>query len=419
MTYPGRFHAGPVRGWLLAITFLIAAFCAPSVAQGHFSQSDPRIIHIVEQDDGAVAILMRMPAPLALLPDDWQGSAERRRPPFASVVAGSAVLDPATLDNAGLRETLRRSLNVQSGGRSLAPRVQGYRFRSDDDRPRFGTVKTATAALQSPATDAPLAYFDATLDVILSIPADSLTRDLRLTSGLGENFRILETYGTVVKLHRAGRTETRAVIGVLDVSFPAVTTRAEILRDAALGGAEHIYRGLDHLAIIVLIAVAASGWRQALTWASAFTFGHVVTLAAGLYGIAPSAAWFVPLVELAIVLSIVFAGLAVVLRADRSLGWIGLLIVGLIHGYGFAASASVSLFAGDFDAVVLLAFAAGLELCQFALYALALPLVLMIDRYLPARTMAWRRAAALAIALFAVSSTLPRLTEATAAFAVA
>lgn len=409
------------HGWVMALILSLATMIAPQNARAHFSYSDPRIIHVTEGVDGGVEIFMRMPAPLALLPEDWKGSGDTRLPPFAVLTGSGAALDVSAfeLTNPEFSTVLERSLTVEMDGETVQPVLRAFRVWHDSDRPRFGTVKTAIAALQSSPEPKPVPYFDATLDIRLALPGINLNRDMRLTSRLGQNFQVIEKFGTVVKFHRSEGTETKAVIGVLDVSFPHLTTRLQILRDAALSGAEHIYRGLDHLALILLIALAATSWKQALGWASAFTVGHIITLAAGLYGVAPSANWFIPVIEIGIAMSIVLAGVAIFLKANSALGWVGLFFVGLIHGYGFAASAATALFAGDFDPAVLLAFAAGLELCQFAIYALVLPVILLFDRYMPITLVCWRRAVALGIALCAVSATLSRLAVVSGAFAVA
>lgn len=391
----------------------------PWGAQAHFSYSDPRIIHLAEDDTGGTVVLMRLPAPLALLPSDWQGNEESRSPPFARIVDGVPMLDPAALDRsrADLEAVLEQSIQLSVDGVMARPVVQAVRLWDDRDRPRFGTLKTALSAMQADAPQGLIPYFDATLDVRFALSQTRLSGDLQLLSQQGARFQIMEKFGTVVKLHRAGAPQTRASLGVLDMAFPAVASRLETLAGAALSGAEHIYRGLDHLALILLIALAANGWRPALGWASAFTLGHIVTLAAGLYGFAPQAGWFVPLVEFGIALSIVAAGVAVSVRAGNAFGWISLFIVGLIHGYGFAASAATAQFAGGFDPLVLLAFAAGLEVCQFAIYALILPVMLAVDRMVPVAVFTWRRGAALGIAVGAVSATALRLSAVSGAFA--
>ena len=408
---------------LLICLACLATSGLAGIASAHFSYADPRIVHLAERSDGSLVLLVRMPAPLALLPDDWKGADETRLPPFGQKLGDATVLNRSAVasGDAALRDRLRGALALWVDGQRAETRVENYRFWSDGARPRFGTMKSALAAFDSASSDSQVRsvpYFDLTLDVLISAPTGDLTRELRLESRLGHRFRVIEKLGTVVKLHRDSGTETKAALGVLDVSFPRVSTRWQVLAEAALSGAEHIYRGLDHLAIIVLIAIAAPSWRRALLWASAFTVGHMITLAAGLYGIAPSSAWFVPMVELAIVLSIVAAGAVVFLRRSDALGWIGLLVVGLIHGYGFAASASEALFAGQFDPIDLAAFALGLELCQIAVYALALPLVVLVDRAFPPLRGNWRRALALGLAISASTAAVSTLSGASGVFGI-
>jgi len=403
---------GPIRNVLL-IALAFAAF--NDAARAHFSYSDPRIVLVMERDGDAV-VLIRMPAPLPLLPEDWQGADDTRVPPFGMTSDDAVVLDPAALSegNDDLRDVLRDSITLQVDGQQIGNRVERYRFHSDAARPRFGTRKSALAAFDAPYAPsdvAKISYFDLTLDVMIRAPDVRISEDVRLTSSLGHSFRVIEKLGTVVKLHRSEGTETQASLGVLDVSFPGVLSQPEVLARAALIGAEHTYRGLDHLAIIVLIAIAAGGLWQALGWASAFTLGHMATLVAGLYGVAPSAAWFIPAVEFAIALSILAACVAVLLGRNRVPGHGGLLVIGLIHGYGFAASATGALFAGEIDPLELAAFALGLELCQFAVYGLVLPVVLMLDRAFPSAASDWRRAVAFVIVGFAGTTLTDRVGE--------
>lgn len=407
---------------VLALSAL-AALCVPKQVQAHFSYSDPRIIHISQSGPEQALVLIRMPAPLALLPEDWQGQDETRLPPFAIRTGPLILLDPdaVTARQSELMALLNGSVSFWVDGQRIQTRTEAFRFWPDASRPSFGTLKSAKAAFDKPhaADAATLPFFDLTLDVALSLPLDTLNENLRLMSELGENFQVIDKLGTVIKLHRDEATETSAMVGVLDVSFLAVQTRWGALKGSALLGAEHIYLGLDHLAIIALIAITALSWRHAIGLATAFTAGHMITLAAGIYGVAPSADWFIPLVELGIAATIIVGGLAIFLNARAPLGLISLFIIGLIHGYGFAASASEAMFAGDFDPLELIAFAAGLELCQFAIYALILPAILLIDRVAPHFQWFWRRGLALGIALCAISPAIARLTTTTAAFGLA
>lgn len=398
---------------LLRILFLaiLVSAMAPDRAQAHFSYSDPRIIHLAERD-GETVILLRMPAPLALLPEDWKGADDPRVPPFGRRNGDAIALDSAAVvaNDAGLRTLLRNSVSLLTEDRQSEMRVEQYRFWSDDERPRFGTLKTAFKAFDAAEAEAPpSSYFDLTLDVMIVAPDIRLADNLRLVSQLGHQFQVMDKFGTVIKLYRTDARETRAAKGTLDAAFPAIATRWDILRAAALSGAEHIYRGADHLAIILLIAIAGSGWRSVLSLASAFTVGHMATLVAGLYRVAPAAAWFVPVVETAIAASILVAGLMIFFQRRGALNAVGLLVVGMIHGYGFAASAAEALFAGPIDPMVLGAFAVGLELCQLAIYVLVLPMILLADRSLAVGPTVWRRTVGLGIALIAVPAIISRL----------
>ncbi|GAA0415854.1 hypothetical protein GCM10009133_25410 [Cocleimonas flava] len=386
----------------------------PTIAFAHFSYSDPRIVHVAQQTNDSSVVLIRMPAPLVLLPDDWKVGEESTTPPYSLESEGKTILDLSTVtkSDAILRKQLNHAVELWVGNKRADTNVEGFRFWNDDERPQFGTLKSALKTFELPIDQAQItsaSYFDLTLDVMISVPVNGLNKELHIRSNLGHNFPVMDKLGTVVKLHRNNNTETKAVLGVVDVTFPSTQTKWEMLYESALIGAEHIYRGLDHLAMIILIAIVASTWRKALVLASAFTLGHMITLVAGLYGFAPSVSWFIPLVELSIALSIVVAGLFIIFRRQSILSWRGLLIIGMIHGFGFAASASEVLFAGQVDVMALAAFAIGLELCQFAIYAIALPLIMLLDYSLVKFRTNWRQICALSIVVLASSSVLTRL----------
>lgn len=402
---------------LLTMGLLILTLCGltlPHRADAHFSYSDPRIVHVSETDSGGMTILVRMPAPLALLPADWQGSADTRLPPFARRSGAAILLDAEALATGAndFHQILKNGLSVWVDGQPQELQVNRTRFWPDSDRPAFGTAKSALKSLGRTPPDSGLPYFDSTLDVEFLLPDGALDAAIRIESDQGATFRVIEKFGTVVKLYRAGGWETQAMIGVLRADFPGVRTGWQNLAAIALIGAEHIYLGLDHLAMILLIAIAASGWRQALVWASAFTGGHILTLAAGLYGYAPQAGWFIPVIEFLIVSSIVVAGGAIVLRMPHVVSGPVLFVIGLIHGYGFASAADVALFAGDVNAAALAAFALGLELCQLAVYLAILPIIVVLDRTDFASGPRWRRPVALALAAAAGLSVIQHLIHA-------
>ncbi len=403
------FWTNILAAWALCFMLL------PLPAEAHFSYSDPRVVHIAENEAGQIAVFIRMPAPLALLPADWQGVEETRIPPFGTRTADEILLNPQTLrdEEQAFHRRLSGGMTIWINGLQQSFTVGRTRLWPDADRPTFGTMKSASKTLDRQASQEPLPYFDATLDIEFLLPQGDLDAPIRITSDLGATFQVMDKFGTVVKLHRDTGTETRAMLGILDARFDGLVSPFQRFTSIAWIGAEHIYLGFDHLAMILLIAIAAKSWRQALLWASAFTVGHVVTLAAGLYGYAPHAAWFIPSVELLIVLSIVASGAAIALKLPHVMNWPTLFIIGLIHGYGFAAAASVALFAGDVDVLGLLAFALGLELCQLAVYVALLPIIYVLDQTLKSNELRWRMPVALVLAAAAGVSVIQQLMEVT------
>lgn len=407
----------------VALLILLTLTCLqlfPQQATAHFSYADPRIVHVAEDAEGEMIILVRMPAPLALLPADWQGETETRLPPFGIGDVGKVLLDQSALrtDEAEFHRLLTEGFSVWVEGVFAELTVMDTKFWLDTDRPTFVTAKSAQKSFEQKAQQAELPYFDSSLDVAYHVSGASLTDPIRIASDLGQTFKVMDRFGTVVKMHRASGTETQAMLGVLHVEFDGSLGPWQRLTSVAWIGAEHIYLGFDHLAMILLIAIAAAHWRQALLWASAFTAGHVLTLAAGLYGFAPQASWFIPLVEILIVSSIVVTGASIAFKLPHVMNWPALFTIGLIHGYGFASAANAALFAGDVELATLAAFAFGMELCQFAIYLAILPLIMLLDRVNFAHVTRWRRPVAFGLAAAAGVSAVQLLIQ-TTGFSVA
>lgn len=407
--------ARPLSFAVLALTALLSCIAMPKPATAHFSYSDPRIVHIAENDDGHLVILVRMPAPLALLPADWQGGADTGLTPFSFREGAEVFLDrdALRLKRERLHRLLTDGLSVWLDDQPQEISVGRTQFWRDADRPSFGTAKSALRAFETGPAETNLPYFNSTLDVEFLVPGDGLNASIRVSSELGRNFKVINSFATVVKLRRDGGTETRAMIGVLDADFPGIQSNPQQLASIGLIGAETIYLGFDHLAMLLLIAIAAKTWRQALFWASVFALGQVVTLTDGVYGFIPKAVWFSPSIELLIVFSVVGVGTAIVLKLPHVMNGLFLLAVGLIHGYGLAAAASATLFAGGADAAGLLAFVVGVVLCQFAIYLAALPTIVLLDRAARSTGFLWRKPVALGLGAAASLSIIHQLMRAT------
>jgi len=109
---------------------------------------------------------------------------------------------------------------------------------------------------------------------------------------------------------------------------------------------------------------------------TAFTVAHSVTLIAAAYGIVPSAAWFPPLIETLIALSILYMTIENVLKPNLQRRWMVTFAFGLVHGFGFSFLLQSQLqFAGSHLLASLLAFNVGIELGQLLVLAILVPLI--------------------------------------------
>jgi hypothetical protein len=194
------------------VALAVIMLSAQSTAAHFLTNSNPRIVHVAQTGDEETVILVRMPAPLALLPDDWAGQDDPRLPLFATRRDGDLVLKPVTLaqHDAAVRALLEKSLTLTLSGEPFVARVAGYRVWARDTRPSFGTLKTALAAFEKPYdrnSATPLALYDLTLDIWMTVASDGLSGELRVKSLLGQKFRVVERLGNVIKLYRAQRRQ--------------------------------------------------------------------------------------------------------------------------------------------------------------------------------------------------------------------
>lgn len=148
-------------------------------------------------------------------------------------------------------------------------------------------------------------------------------------------------------------------------------------------GFRHILGGIDHLLFVLCLVLPVRRWRSLVAIVTAFTLAHSLTLAFAALGLAPSAGWFPPLVEMLIAVSIVWLALEnIVLPADRlEHRWMMAFGFGLIHGFGFSFALGAQLqFAGGHLLMALASFNVGVELGQLLVLALALPLLGWLHR---------------------------------------
>ena len=137
-------------------------------------------------------------------------------------------------------------------------------------------------------------------------------------------------------------------------------------------GVEHIALGLDHLAFLVGLLLIVRGARRLLATITAFTVAHSLTLALAVLGVLRVPAAPVEAAIAASVLLVAWESTHERPTLTRRAPWLVALVVGLVHGLGFAgALGERGLPAGSIGRA-LLGFNLGVELGQLAILAAVL-----------------------------------------------
>lgn len=141
-------------------------------------------------------------------------------------------------------------------------------------------------------------------------------------------------------------------------------------------GAMHLFGGLDHLLFVLCLVLPVRRLAPLVGIVTAFTVAHSLTLGAAAFGLAPSALWFPPLVEVLIAASIVWMALGNIIGARVEQRWKVAFGFGLIHGFGFSAALRDQLqFAGSHLLTSLAAFNIGIEVAQLMVLCALVPML--------------------------------------------
>jgi hydrogenase/urease accessory protein HupE len=163
----------------------------------------------------------------------------------------------------------------------------------------------------------------------------------------------------------------------LDVEVSSTKRGGTMLQFVALG-IEHILTGYDHLVFLLGLLIAGTGFKDITRIITSFTAAHSITLALSsmdLVRISPS------VVEPLIAISIVYVGLENVLGRDLKWRWLLTFAFGLVHGFGFASALrDVGIGSGGAAALPLVLFNVGVELGQFFVALVALPIIWRLRR---------------------------------------
>ena len=374
---------------------LLCLTLGPGTAHGHFLlNTNVRVIH-VEHVRGGLKVYLRLPMPLVVVgligPQRKDGTPPP--PPFTrSVVINDKLmhfLDTAAVasDPKGLGRLVAEGHILAVDGKPLPPRIEAVRVHAAIWQPPFSTLEEARRALQgAPVPEGnPVSYVgDTVVDTALFYPADGPVLRYSLSSNLMPGLEGEDRLDNLVIDHATGEPRVYRVAGTMAIPIEVTRTALAAARTFLREGVLHIFGGLDHVLFIVclVIGVVAPGH---LVWSlTGFTLGHTVTLIVGFLGFTPSVNWFLPSVEVAIALSIVYAGVVALLRHAGRVTIATTATFGLLHGLGFsyALRQFLPLEAADLW-LSLASFSIGIEVAQVAIVLVVWALLSLLNRRRP------------------------------------
>jgi HupE/UreJ protein len=259
-------------------------------------------------------------------------------------------------------------------------RIGNVRVSLPSDK-SFGSYEEAVAYLTGPvlpvATDVfwNQGFFDAVLEYPIQSNRSDFSIRARLTPLAGRVITVLRFLPT------GGGVRTYELVG-----DPGIVRFDPRWHHAALlfvkSGSFHILDGTDHLLFLFCLVIPFRRFRALIPVVTSFTVAHSITLIAASYDITPGGAWFPPLIETLIAISIVYMALENIVAADLRRRWMIAFAFGLVHGFGFSFALRQTLqFAGAHLLTSLVSFNVGVELGQILVLALFIPALILLFRF--------------------------------------
>lgn len=322
---------------------LAAVLSLAAPTEAHFAQGTKLRTILVARQGEALIAYVRTPLPLVF--SDVVTTARATEQPLETPFlyheqtgAGGRYrlsMEALTTDKPDFEERLRKALMWSQDGLEVRAHLTGFRVYARMPTGASDSPQAAQAAIAGASTGLDPVFGEAYVDyaVILSPAAAAGALQLRsaypplpLPDGVTIDNHIIDARGDAPASYtRSGQLEEPAT---LDGSL------WRTIREFVWQGVQHIVEGLDHVFLVVCLALGI-GARGRLLWiVTAFTLGHSVTLVATFLGATPSWPRFIPAVEAAIAATVLYAAVAALLgRMDSILLIAG---VGLLHGLGFS-----------------------------------------------------------------------------------
>ncbi|MCT7374071.1 HupE/UreJ family protein [Chelativorans salis] len=389
------------------VLILTVLFGHAGIARAHFAQGTKLRTILIAPHEESLTAYVRAPLPLVFsdVVTSAQASSQALDTPFLyfeETGAGGRYrlsMEAIAADESAFRERLERALSWSQNGREIAARIVAMRVHPRMPADSFDSREAAEAAIAGASSGIDPVFGEAYVDFAVSLsPPDaagpvavrSAYPPLPIPDGVTIDNHIIDSRGDVpVSYTRPGQLEQPAVID---------TSLWRTVGEFVWQGVLHIVEGLDHVFLVICLALGI-GARGRLLWiVTAFTLGHSVTLVATFLGATPSWPWFIPAVEAAIAATVLYAAVAALMgRMDSILLIAG---VGLLHGLGFSFVLG-DLLGRDAPNLVpaLAAFNIGIEIGQLMIIAATLLAVAFATRLSASLTPVLRAATLAGIAV--------------------
>jgi hypothetical protein len=382
---------------------VLVALCWGSEAEAHFSEgTKPRTVLLTEHQDGRLMAYIRIPAPLLYAHEIVE--AQRQQVPFeADFLTVTRIGNALTFflsqsdiaaDEEGFAERLNAAHVWRQNGIALITEVLRWRIHPGEPANPFSSPAEARTSLDTSTEIEDPNFGNAYVDFDLAIETTFPSTDLDLKSA---HTALPLPPAVSIDNHIRDLRGDQAVSVTEEGQLQDWITIDGSRLNAALGfiwqGILHILIGADHVLLVVCIALGAGTLTHLVALVTAFTLGHAVTLVTAFLGYIPQAPWFIPAVEAAIAVTVLYAALAAWWRRIEAVWVFG--AIGLLHGLGFSFVLSEILGPSSSALTLSLAsFTLGIELGQVAILAIAVGVMAGLSR-VSANASGWTRSGVL------------------------
>lgn len=349
--------AGQTRTLLRSFLFVAVMLFWATTASAHFKLNlNVRILHVEHLSDG-MNVYMRLPMPYLvahLLGEAEEGELPSPAPYTTNRFEEGKLVHyvdakQLRISTDDLAALAKNGIDLSIEDAKAEIEVERIRLYKNGTQPDFATLDDARRAFQDEPTysvfEQGVYVGDTTVDVLLRYTSDAVVYNYALSSTLDPGLPDQDATANLVLDYSPSGVQIFRARGLLHE--PVIVTRSVF--DAVVTfikeGVKHILEGLDHVLFVICLVLGAMHLKPLLWRVTGFTVGHSITLSIGFFGFVPTAAWFVPAVEMGIALSIIYVAVVAVLP-DLKAGYIqsknewsvvaitGL--IGLLHGLGFS-----------------------------------------------------------------------------------